>query len=192
MANQNFSSLTGKILIARPFAMEGNVFHKSLIYVAKHTEEGAIGFIFNHPVKSALAKSLFNKIEDDFNIRNLELNIHIGGPVEVERGFFLHSGEYDNNLLFKPEYIDQIAISSNVQILKDLSRGSGPRNSIFVVGYTGWGKNQLEFELEKNLWISAEPDHNLIFSENNTDKWLLALRMLGLSYNDFIPDYVRC
>ncbi len=189
--DQNFSDLTGKILIASPFAMEGNVFHKSLIYVIKHANEGSIGLIFNRPVRSALANNLFNKVDANFNFDNLELNIHIGGPVEVERGFFLHSSEYDKNLLFNPNQ-GELAVSSNVQILQDIATGIGPKNSLFIVGYTGWGSGQLDFELENNLWIIADPDKELIFSENDSDKWAKALNIVGVSSNDFIPFVATC
>ena len=171
--------------------MEGNVFHKSLIYVIKHTNEGSIGLIFNRPVRSALANNLFNKVDTNFNFDNLELNIHIGGPVEVERGFFLHSSEYDKNLLFNPNQ-GELAVSSNVQILQDIATGIGPKNSIFIVGYTGWGSGQLDFELENNLWIIADPDKELIFSENDSDKWAKALNIVGVSSNDFIPFVATC
>nr|WP_322776697.1 YqgE/AlgH family protein [Candidatus Megaera venefica] len=191
MMDQNFSDLTGKILIASPFAMEGNVFHKSLIYVVKHANEGSIGLIFNRPVRSALANNLFNKVDANFNFDNLELNIHIGGPVEVERGFFLHSSEYDKNLLFNPNQ-GELAVSSNVQILQDIATGIGPKNSLFIVGYTGWGSGQLDFELEHNLWIIADPDKELIFSENDSDKWTKALNIVGVSSNDFIPFVATC
>ena len=100
MIKQDFSNLTGKILIASPFAMEGNVFHKSLIYVIKHTNEGSVGLIFNHPINNAPANTLFKKIDSKINTGDLNLDIHLGGPVEVERGFFLHTGEYNKNLLF--------------------------------------------------------------------------------------------
>lgn len=183
---QNFSDLTGKILIATPFTMEGNVFHKSLIYVAKHSPDGSIGLIFNRPVRSAPANNLFSKADSNFDFNNLELNIHIGGPVEVERGFFLHSSEYDRNLLFNPNQ-GALAVSSNEQILQDIANGAGPKNSIFIVGYTGWGEGQLEFELENNLWIITEPDQELMFSESDCDKWTKALGAVGVSSDYFIP-----
>ena len=184
MTKQDFSNLTGKILIASPFAMEGNVFHKSLIYVVKHTDEGSVGLIFNHTVKNAPANSLFKKI--DSNIKDdIRLDIHLGGPVEVERGFFLHTGEYNKNLLFNTE-ASNLAVSSNSQILQDISNGAGPENSLFIIGYTGWSAWQLEFELEHNLWLISEPDHDLIFLEDSKQKWSKALGSLGISTNDFV------
>lgn len=190
MKDQNFSNLTGKILIASPFAMEGNVFHKSLIYVIKHTDEGSIGLIINRPVNNAPAKTIFGKIKG-MDIQNINLDIHIGGPVEIERGFFLHSADYSKNLLFHPDQ-GELAVSSNVEILKDVANGTGPKNSIFAIGYTGWSKGELELELENNLWIIAYPNLDLIFSEDNSNKWSNALSMLGISSNYFIPSNAIC
>ncbi|MDP5020837.1 MAG: YqgE/AlgH family protein [Rickettsiaceae bacterium] len=185
MIRQDFSNLTGKILIASPFAMEGNVFHKSLIYVIKHTDEGSVGLIFNHPINNAPANTLFKKIDSKINTEDLNLDIHLGGPVEVERGFFLHTDEYNKNLLFNPAQ-SNLAVSSNAQILQDIANGTGPQNSIFIIGYTGWSAGQMEFELENNLWLIAEPNHDLIFLENSEEKWSKALAMLGISTNDFV------
>lgn len=183
MTKQDFSNLTGKILIASPFAMEGNVFHKSLIYVLKHTDEGSIGLIFNHTVNNAPANTLFDKI--DVNTDELKLNVHLGGPVEVARGFFLHTGEYNKNLLFNTQD-SNLAVSSNSQILQDIADGTGPQNSLFIIGYTGWNAGQLEFELEHNLWLISEPDHDLIFQTDSQQKWSKALGKLGISTNDFV------
>ena len=85
-----------------------------------------------------------------------------------------------------------MAVSSNVQILQDIATGIGPKNSLFIVGYTGWGSGQLDFELEHNLWIIADPDKELIFSENDSDKWAKALNIVGVSSNDFIPFVATC
>lgn len=191
MTKQDFSNLTGKILIASPYAMEGNVFCKSLIYVVHHTPNGSVGLIFNHLIKNTPASSLFKKMKMDSDINNLNLEIYLGGPVEMERGFFLHSSEYEKNLLFKPAAGD-LAVSSNLEILQDIAGGSGPRKNMFIVGYTGWEAGQMEFELENNLWIVAEPDQDLIFSGNSEGKWSIALNKIGVNKNDFIPQMGNC
>lgn len=189
--SQGFSNLTGKILIASPFTMENNVFHQSLIYVIKHTDEGSIGLIFNQPVHKSSTSNVFKKI-NMANIDDLTLTIHLGGPSEIEKGFFLHTSDYNKNILFKPDDND-LSISSNTQILQDIKNGEGPRNSLFIVGYTGWEAGQIESELEHNLWIISEPDNDLIFSKDSPKKWHDALRKLGISAGDFVtPSLTIC
>ena len=192
--NQDFSNLTGKILIATPFAMEGNVFHKSLIYVIKHTNEGSVGLIFNHTVNNAPIQNILKKIDNEkiVNADNLTLDIHLGGPVEVERGFFLHTSEYNKNLLFNMDECN-LAVSSNSEILQDIANGSGPQNSLFIIGYTVWNPGQMEFEMENNLWMVAEPNHDLIFHQDSKQKWSKALSTLGISTTDFVePTLASC
>ena len=191
MIEQDFSNLTGKILIASPYTMEGNVFHKSMIYVIQHNKDGAVGLIINHPINHSPASSLFKKIDTSIDFKGLGLDVHLGGPVEMERGFFLHTNEYDKNLLFNP-INDGLAVSSNLQIIQDISNGIGPKQSLFIIGYTGWGSNQLEFELENNLWIISEPKLDLIFDEGSDNKWHKALSALGISKYDFIPEIAVC
>lgn len=191
MIEQDFSNLTGKILIASPYTMEGNVFHKSMIYVIQHNKEGSMGLIINHPINHSPASSLFKKIDAGINFKDLDLDVHLGGPVEMERGFFLHTNEYNKNLLFNP-INDGLAVSSNLQIIQDISNGVGPKQSLFIIGYTGWGADQLEFELENNLWIISEPELDLIFDEGSVNKWHKALSALGISKHDFIPEIAIC
>lgn len=188
---QSFSDLNGKILIASPYAMEDNVFHKSMIYVIQHSQNGSAGLIFNRPLKNLPADTLFKKVNDQLNLPDLDLEVHIGGPIELERGFFMHSMDYGKNLLFKPQD-EIIGVSSNTDIINDLANGAGPEKAIFIIGYTGWGAGQLEFELENNLWIVAEPEKDLVFGDLPSIKWDLALSALGISPKEFIPSAGCC
>jgi putative transcriptional regulator len=191
MTEHDFSNLTGKILIASPYSMAGDVFHKSMIYIIRHTEAGSLGLIVNHPINQSPANSLFKKIDPTMDFKDLNFEVHLGGPVETERGFFLHTNEYNKDLLFSPTN-EGLAVSSNLQIIKDISNGDGPKKSLFVIGYTGWISGQLEFELENNLWLISEPDIDLIFDNSSTDKWHKALSMIGVSKSDFIPKIATC
>jgi putative AlgH/UPF0301 family transcriptional regulator len=64
MIGQDFSNLTGKILIASPYTMENNIFHQSLVYIVHHSTEGSVGFIINRPINNGISlKSLLKKID---------------------------------------------------------------------------------------------------------------------------------
>jgi putative transcriptional regulator len=93
--------------------------------------------------------------------------------------------KYNKNILFNPSE-NNIAVSSNSQILQDIADGDGPHNSMFIIGYTGWSAGQLEFELENNLWLISEPNHDLIFLGKSEEKWSKALATLGISTSDFV------
>ncbi len=191
MISQDFSNLTDKILIASPYTMEDNIFHQSIVYVVHHGDQGAVGFLVNRLVKNPPVNNLFKKAEFKLDLNLLNLKIHIGGPLELERGFFLHSAEYNKNLLFKLEN-SELAVSSNIEILKDITSGSGPKHSMFAIGYTGWGVGQLEFEIQNNLWLISEPDYDLIFGNDTATKWPNALAKLNIDGTDFVPYLASC
>ncbi len=191
--NGNGSSLedlTGKFLIASPYSFGSDVFNKSLIYVVSHSEKGAMGMIVNHMVNRVPANSLLKLFKDETNVSELVLPIYLGGPVEPERGFILHSCEYDKNLLLKVE--SDLAVSSNIEILKDIALGAGPKRSLFVLGYTGWDAGQLEREIQNNMWIVSDSSKDLIFSETTEDKWSAALYKMGIDNTNFAPHAGHC
>ncbi len=189
-SSKNFNSLAGKFLIANPYMNFNDVFHKSVIYLASHTEQGAIGLIVNHLVNTLPYKTVFKMLKSDTDVEDLTLPVYLGGPVEPDRGFVLHSSEYSKNLLFKFE--DTLAVSSNLQILQDMAHGLGPINSLFIMGYTGWAPGQLENELENNHWIISSADLELLFSNNNDHKWDSALTRLGIDRSFYSSQLGHC
>lgn len=193
MHNTDYSSmnLAGKFLIATPHSSMTDVFNKSLVYVATHSSAGAVGLVVNHLVNTdAHMQNILKFLKDDKDIHDLRLPVYLGGPVETERGFILHTAEYDQNLLLK--FPDNLAVSSNVNILKDIKKGAGPKSSLFVLGYTGWNAGQLEDEVNSNLWLVSEADKDLIFDDNNDEKWSTALSKIGVSESQYYNKTAYC
>ncbi|MDN3030982.1 MAG: YqgE/AlgH family protein [Candidatus Tisiphia sp.] len=178
--NKIFDNFSGKVLIATPYMLDG-IFNKSLVYMLSHTAEGAMGLIFNNLVNHIEIKSFF-KISDD-QVGNIMMPIYLGGPVEHDRGFFLHSDDYNENLLLK--FQNHLAVSSNPQIPHDIASGNGPKNSLFIIGYTSWKAGQLEAEIKDNLWIITDCDKDFIFSGRPEHKWHNALQNLGIKESHF-------
>ncbi|MGC0371371.1 MAG: hypothetical protein DGJ47_000057 [Rickettsiaceae bacterium] len=189
MPSQEFENLTGKILVATPFSMEGMIYNKSLIYMMHHSENGAIGFIFNQGINKLPAEDIFKKYDIE-RINNLNIDVHIGGPSDIKHGFFLHSSDYCKDVLVHDQF-SQLCISSNSQILDDIANNQGPNKTIFVVGYTAWSKNQLEEEIRNNLWIIAQANHDLIFNDTSKDKWEDALNNTGIERESFASHLAR-
>ncbi|AXU06035.1 YqgE/AlgH family protein [Rickettsia japonica] len=177
MGDTIFHNLSGKTLVATPHVITKGIYHKSLIYMLSHTEEGAIGLIFNRLVNHIDLKSFF-KIKNDEITTPVMVPIYLGGPVEHEKGFFLHSSDYNKNLLL--DFHNDLAISSNLEISEDIAFGKGPKNSLFIVGYTAWKPGQLEEELETNLWLVMDCNKEFIFADNPESKWHNALKHLGI------------
>ena len=65
-------------------------------------------------------------------------------------------------------------MTNDLKILIDISENNGPKDSLILIGISAWSDNQLEGEFERNQWSLAELDLNLIFKEENVNKWNIA------------------
>ena len=50
-------------------------------------------------------------------------------------------------------------------------QNKGPEKSLVILGYSGWGKGQLEGEMERDHWILSDIDLDIIFDEKSNIKW---------------------
>lgn len=174
--------LEGQLLVSTPL-ISTSCFHKSVIYLFAHNAEGAMGIIINQPLETVPYDSLL----DDADLADLdgnnEIDVYYGGPVDRSRGFVIHSGDYTRGeILFT---LDNIAVSANAAILKDMALGQGPQRSRLVVGYAGWTAGQLEKEIEENSWITVPATRELVFDIDDEMKWGMASQSLGIDMNFF-------
>jgi len=170
--------LTGKLLVAAPI-LNGGYFDHSVICVCTHNEEGAMGLMLTQPLASIQFKSLLEQM----NISTKHLVdhhiVHCGGPVDLSRGFVLHSTDvmHEESLLIT----DDLGVTSTLFMLEDIANGKGPKHIFFSLGYAGWDANQLEDELKANSWLTTDPTRDLLFHSNSSQKWDLALHDIGIT-----------
>src|SRR5262249_22997745 len=105
----------------------------------------------------------------------------MGGPVERDRGFVLHTDDYECPDSSVPVG-HGISLTASSEVLEALAAGSGrPRRSILALGYAGWDGGQLERELQENTWLTCEADEGLVFGDDHARKWSRALAKIGVS-----------
>jgi len=177
--------LDGQILIAMP-VMDDPQFERSVIYLCAHSPEGAMGIIVNRPAGSIdfpgllVQLDIIKKAEQIKLPENAEsMKVLRGGPVETGRGFVLHSSDFfieDATL----QIDDGICLTATVDILKAIAKGSGPKHAILALGYAGWAAGQLENEIQHNGWLHCDADPDLIFGADADEKYLRALRKIGI------------
>lgn len=171
--------LTGQLLVAMP-AMRDPRFARSVIYICVHNAEGAIGLVVNRLVGSIEFGDLIEQL--DMQIGEMEIianpPVHFGGPVDTERGFVLHSADYQSE-----ETLDidkEFGLTATVDIVRTIASGSGPKNHLLALGYAGWGPGQLDGEIQENAWLNVEADNALVFDTDLDSKWDRALAKLGV------------
>jgi len=169
--------LQGEMLVAMP-GMGDPRFTHTVIYVCSHGTGGAMGLIVNKPAKelkfAALLKQVGIKLEPAE-----DLAVRFGGPVEVGRGFVLHTDDWEAPGATKP-LEDGLALTATVDILREIARGKGPKMAALALGYAGWSAGQLEGELARNGWLTCPADRDLIFGSDDDGKWERAMRKIGV------------
>ena len=181
---QQTASLVDKCLIATP-AIKDPIFASSLVYMCEHSAQGSMGLVVNHETSQTLG-DIFTQLKidcTDESIRNRP--VYIGGPVQLEQGFVLHSSERDwqNSV----EVSTGIHLTSSLDILQAIARGQGPEDYLVILGFSGWASGQLESELQQNSWLTSACNADLLFHEKPEDKWQVAFDSLGFDITALSP-----
>jgi putative transcriptional regulator len=174
MASMN---LTHQFLIAMPGMVDPN-FAGSVVYVCEHNDKGALGLVINRPSDITL-EGLFDKVELRLEIAvRKDDPVMIGGPVQTERGFVLHSpGTRYNSTL---PITEAMALTTSKDVLEAIAAGSGPDKVLVTLGYSGWGAGQLEDEIGQNAWLTVVADSAVIFDTAPEARFAASLRLLGI------------
>lgn len=174
--DKEFNSLVGKFLISTP-QMPDPRFAEHVIYICAHNEEGAMGVAVNRPNSSITLGEVLQGAELDVPGGNLP-PIHIGGPVELESAFILFLSDYTTE--HKLDVSTTVSLTRETKVLEDISRGKGPTEYLFILGYTGWGPGQLEAELVDKGWLTVPANDDIIFHVDDSEKWKAAAMQYGI------------
>lgn len=171
-------NLCGKLLIAMP-GMSDPRFEKSVVYICAHSDDGAMGLIINKPMPGVTLADLLKQLSIEDAQGSTAVPVYFGGPVETGRGFVLHSAEYksDDNTLAVDE---QFAMTATRDVLTAIAAGVGPAATLLALGYAGWGAGQIEGEIQQNGWLSCDATPEVVFDVPVGEKWLAALKLLGV------------
>ena len=170
--------LSGQMLIAMPGIGDPR-FERALILVCAHDGAHAMGIAVNRPVEGLTLPDLLERLEIAVTGELDDDLVLIGGPVEVERGFVLHTADYHAEHSVDVE--GGLALTTTREVLEAMGRhNESPRKAILALGYSGWGAGQLEREIRENVWLTVDADEALVFDDAYDTKWTRALGKLGI------------
>ena len=170
--------LTGQLLIATPQVVDPRFSH-SVVLICGHDHNGAMGLILNRLIDELKFKDLIGQLGIQLSEASDANNpVHFGGPIEMGRGFVIHSTDYLHETSIK--ILDKLALTSTVEILNLLAQGKGPKEKILALGYAGWSAGQLEIEMQKGGWLQTEADPSLVFLHDLSKMWQRALEKIGV------------
>jgi putative transcriptional regulator len=165
--------ITGYLLVATP-AMPDERFRRTVIYMCRHDADGALGLAVNRTVEDMTEADLYKQLDISPAPGADARPVILGGPVEVQRGFVLHSGDYRREETLSLAN-GQMGITGSLDIMRDMSTGTGPKQALLTLGHSGWGPGQLDRELVDNAWLVVPTDLDLVFSGDLGGKWGRAL-----------------
>jgi len=187
--------LTNHFLIAMPTMLDP-VFGGTVVYLCEHNANGALGVVINRPTDMTM-DVLFERIDLTLEIAPDHTHaaehsdsrakfgdlmaarpVMFGGPVQVERGFVLHSPlkAYSSTL----KVTDQIAMTTSKDVLEEVAHGTGPAQVMVSLGCSGWTAGQLEDEISRNGWLTVVADPAIIFDLPIEERFAAAIKLLGI------------
>lgn len=180
-ADIDFYSYQGQFLIATP-QLTASVFEKSVIYLIEHHSEGAMGLVVNYPSLFSLKHLLSTMDTPVVEWKGIHASTHLGGPVEPERGFVLHTqaGQWESSM----QLDEDLFITTSKDIVKALATNRFQGEFRFLLGYSGWGPGQLDAEIQRGDWMPLAEDPKIIFQLDDSEFWTHFMNQLHLNPAD--------
>jgi putative transcriptional regulator len=161
-------SLQGKLLVSSPSQLDPN-FRKTVVLVAHHDDDGAMGLVLSRPSEVAAADAVpllegFPGSDDP---------VFFGGPVQPEA--FMVLAEFDDVEEAAAPIMEALGFMPADVEPDDLSI----RRLRLFAGYSGWGAGQLEAELEEPSWIVVDAETDDAFADDPDQLWRTVLHRKG-------------
>lgn len=183
--------LQDHFLIAMP-QLEDSYFQRSVIYICEHNEQGTMGLVLNQPTDLSIAELMAKMnfmMAGNYNYPD-EL-VLAGGPVNMERGFILHTVTGKS---FQHSYKvnDKLQLTTSADIIETFGTPLAPEKYLVTLGCASWGPNQLENEIADNSWLVVPANEHILFDLPYQNRWLAANQLLGIQNHNLAYQAGHC
>lgn len=168
--------LTGQLLLAMPGIGDPR-FERAVIAVCVHDERGAMGIGIGRLAPRMGLHTLLEQFEIPVG-EAPDAPVHLGGPVEPQRGFVLHSLDWGGQDTMEVD--GRFALTNTIDVLRAIAEGKGPSRWLPALGYAGWGEGQLDEEMTRHGWFTVEASERLLFETPVEKRWAEAFRSAGV------------
>lgn len=164
------ASLQGQLLIASPSLIDPN-FARSLVLIAVHGGDGALGLILNRELEVSI-QHVWGQVSK--SVCSRPEKARQGGPVSGSL-IALH----DRRSLANVVVADDVYVANELSTMESLAASEEGR-VLFFLGHSGWGPGQLESELEEGSWLLLPATSEHVFSDlDSVALWKLAMTEAG-------------
>jgi putative transcriptional regulator len=164
-------SLRGKLLVSSPALVDPN-FRKTVVLVAHHDEDGAMGLVLSRPSTVAAEEA----VPSLAGLPGADDPVFVGGPVQPEA--FMALAEFDDVAEAAVPIVDGLGFMPADAEPDELAI----RRLRLFAGYSGWGSGQLEAELADDSWIVVDALADDAFADDPDDLWRGVLHRKGGSF----------
>jgi len=171
-----YHETTKNFLIVATKKLKDTRFKNTVVVMLDHDEKGALGVVINKPLGIVSIRSLIKGLNAESIEKNLldyKVPIYWGGPLDNNKILIIHSKDYKTK---NTKNYDKISISNNYKALLDIAKNKGPSQSLVIIGVSAWTEGQLEGEIDKGHWNLSEITQDILFQENNEEKYIMATK----------------
>jgi putative transcriptional regulator len=166
----------GTLLLANGSLMDPN-FRRCVVLLCEHNSDGSYGLILNRPASATLAE-LF---PDHPVLKKSAETVWLGGPCEPNRIQVLHNCDAPELQSFK--ICDGVYLGAKFEEIVRMKLESPSTLACrFFAGYSGWGKGQLDKEMECRSWITHPAEKETVFDLPYENLWKSILCARGGYY----------
>jgi len=171
---EEFRSLKGQLLLDSG-QLRGSFFHRSVVLICQHDQEGAFGLVLNQPTGNKVGDVLVADLPEVLKDQVL----HAGGPVQTNALTYLHSDAFLPNANVLPN----LSMGHSLDDLQEIGQSFSPSQQIrCFAGYAGWTGGQLESEMERKAWLVHPATIEIAFAAETKDLWKKILLDKGWKY----------
>lgn len=158
--------------------LAGSFFHRTVVLICDHNEEGAMGLVLNRATENEVGEM----IQADLPEKIHQQTLFLGGPVQTTALSFLHSDSF----IPDPNVMDQLSLGHSLEDLIEIGQSLSTACQVRVfAGYAGWSAGQLESEMERDAWVTHPARLDLIFSQKVELLWKTIMTEKGGIYKLF-------
>jgi putative transcriptional regulator len=159
--------LVGQFLLAMPGIGDPR-FERSAVAMCLHDWAGAFGLCLHLPMDDLTLPDLMRQLDIEPGATP-DIPVLVGGPVEPQRGFVLHSPDWSGQ--DSRSVAGRWTLTGTRDVLAAIAEGRGPRRWLVTLGYAGWGAGQLERELVDNGWFTTPGTDALVWETPAEGRW---------------------
>jgi len=161
--------MVGRLLVATSQLTDPN-FAKTVILLLSHDDDGALGVVLDQPTEVRVADVLpaWGEVLTEPDV------LFHGGPVGADSALglvSLHVDEEPPGVRRVTEELGLVDLDAPVEVVEP-----GVSQMRVFAGYAGWGKGQLEEEIDEGAWFLLDMCDGDVFGRGDQDLWRVVLR----------------